>query len=59
MSIKVGNDGKIYSLNSASASSICLANGGVYIINPKVLHPYKDQLGCKMSLEDDIIVNYI
>lgn len=58
MSIDVSPNGEILSLKSDLKKSSGLANGGVYIINPKVLSSLGYKTGDKVSLEDDILINY-
>ncbi|HEY8094483.1 MAG TPA: nucleotidyltransferase family protein [Methylobacter sp.] len=48
------NAGKILSLKSGTAQIGRLINSGVYLVNPAVLHQFDDDIGSKLSLEDDI-----
>jgi len=54
MGIMVDSDGVILSLNDNKKLSK-LANGGVYLINPRALDPSRNFSGNKISLEDDIL----
>jgi D-glycero-alpha-D-manno-heptose 1-phosphate guanylyltransferase len=55
MGIEVDVDGRILSLSQATSLPGRLANGGVYLVNPKVFLASPWQAGDKLSLEDDIM----
>jgi len=55
MKLDVGVDKKIKLLDSRIGKIHCLANGGVYMMNPSVLNRTKFRSGDKLSLETDLI----
>ncbi len=55
MGMDVGLDGDVISLKSETKVLGCLANGGVYLVNPKVIAGTRFKSGDKASLEDDIL----
>ena len=55
MGVEVKSDGEIKSLKSGSGKVGCLANGGVYLINPSVLVQEAFAPNSKLSLEDDLL----
>lgn len=59
MGMVVNSDGEILSLKSGTGAPSCLANGGVYLINPSVLHKTKFVPGHKLSLEDDLLPSFV
>lgn len=59
MSMDVDLNGEIFSLKSKINQLGGLANGGVYLIEPKVLSSLDYKIGDKVSLEDDLLANYI
>ncbi|KUJ00644.1 nucleotidyltransferase family protein [Vibrio sp. MEBiC08052] len=55
MGIDINPSGKITALNAEKGNAGELANGGVYLINPSVIHRYySDSSGQVLSLESDI-----
>lgn len=54
LGIEVGKQGEILSLRSSDQSGERLANGGVYVVNPKSLSALDFPLGERISLEDEI-----
>lgn len=54
MGMDVAEDGKILSLKSGTAQVGRLINSGVYLVNPTILCQFTDDIGSKLSLEDDI-----
>ncbi len=59
MSMDVDLNGEIFSLKSKKNQLDGLANGGVYLIEPKVLSSLGYKIGDKVSLEDNLLANYI
>lgn len=59
MGMDVNPDGEILSLKSGTGAPGRLANGGVYLINPSVLHKTKFVPGHKLSLEDDLLPAFV
>lgn len=59
MGMVVNSDGEILSLKSGTGEPGRLANGGVYLINPSVLHKTKFVPGHKLSLEDDLLPSFV
>lgn len=59
MGMVVNSDGEILSLKSGTGEPGRLANGGVYLINPSVLHKTKFVPGHKLSLEDDLLPSFM
>jgi len=57
MGMVVKANGEIVSLKSSMDELGCLANGGVYLINPSVLEGIV--AGHKLSLEDDLIPSFM
>ena len=55
MGMGVDDQGRITALKSASAEPGRLANGGVYLVDPRVLRAGPWTVGEKLSLEDDIL----
>lgn len=55
MGMEVAADGKILSLKSNSSQQNRLANGGVYLVHPRVLSDFKFASLTKVSLEDDML----
>jgi D-glycero-alpha-D-manno-heptose 1-phosphate guanylyltransferase len=54
MGVEFSQEGRITSLKSSVAQLDGLANGGVYLVNPRTLLDEKFDPGKKISLEDDI-----
>jgi len=54
LGMEVGKQGEILSLRSSDQSRERLANGGVYVVNPRSLSALGIPLGQHISLEDDI-----
>jgi len=54
MGIEVTQSGEITKLNSGKNNHRRVANGGVYLVNPRALIEIKKTQGDKVSLEDDI-----
>ena len=54
MGMNLSPTGRITSLKSGIGQSVQLANGGVYLINPRALNREVISIGAKSSLEDDI-----
>jgi len=59
MGVDVSPDGEILPLKSESNKSSSLANGGVYLIEPSVLDSLAFKAGDKISLEDELLPNFI
>ena len=59
MGIGVNQNDEIVSLNLELDKSINLANGGVYLINPKLLDTLGYRVGSKVSLEDELLPSFI
>jgi D-glycero-alpha-D-manno-heptose 1-phosphate guanylyltransferase len=55
MGMDIGPDGDVLSLKSGTRELGCLANGGVYLVNPNVIAGTRFKSGDKASLEDDIL----
>ncbi len=55
LGIRVKPDGNIDSLKPAEENQVCLANGGVYLVNPLVLRNKFFPLEGKLSLEDSLL----
>lgn len=55
MGMDIAADGRVTSLKSGASKLGRLANGGVYLMNPEVLHIGGWKPGDKVSLEDDIL----
>ncbi len=55
MGMDVDKEGKVIGLKSGSREIGCLANGGVYIVNPDFVDVLEYEMGEKLSLEDDIL----
>ena len=53
-SVKICKDGKILSLQEENNSFEHLVNGGVYFVNPRTFSSIPFNLGCKLSLEEDL-----
>ena len=54
LGMEVGKQGEILSLRSSHQSGERLANGGVYLVNPRCLSNLEVALGERISLEDEI-----
>ena len=59
MGMDVDQNGEILSLKSNKKQGMGLANGGVYLIDPKALSSLGYKAGYKISLEDDLLSKYI
>lgn len=59
MGMDVKPDGEIVSLKSGTGQPGRLANGGVYLLNPAVLAKTKYGQGQKVSLEDDLLPDFV
>ena len=59
MGMDVNSNGKILSLKSKKNQLSGLANGRVYLIEPKALSSLDYKAGDKASLEDDFLFDYI
>ena len=59
MGMDVATNGEILSFQSGLSHSNHLANGGVYLINPSVLDRLDWQEGSKVSLEDELLPDFI
>jgi len=55
MGMDIAEDGKILALKSKSPQTARLANGGAYLVEPSALSQFKEKVGSKLSLEDDIL----
>ena len=55
MGMEVAADGRIRSLQSGTGTPGRLANGGVYLIDPRFLHNLEFTPGARCSLEDDLL----
>ena len=58
MGLKLADNGEILTLESVNTDSN-LFNGGVYLINPSVFDMLDQALGEKISLENDLLPNFI
>lgn len=54
MAMDVAEDGQIRALTSPAAQSHPLANGGVYLVQPRAVQPFLARAGSALSLEADI-----
>jgi D-glycero-alpha-D-manno-heptose 1-phosphate guanylyltransferase len=59
MGMYIDSNGEILSLKSKKIKSIGMANGGVYLIDPKALSSLGYKAGHKVSLEGDLLSDYI
>jgi D-glycero-alpha-D-manno-heptose 1-phosphate guanylyltransferase len=59
MGMDVDSNGEIFSLKSKKLQLSGLANGGVYLIDPKALSSLGYKTGDKVSLEGDLLADYI
>ncbi len=59
MGMDISVNGEILSLRSKERQLSGLANGGVYLIDPKVLYSLGYKVGDKASLEDELLPSYI
>ena len=59
MGMDVDKNGEILSLKSKKNQLSGLANGGVYLIDPRVLSSLDYKAGNRASLEEDLLLNYI
>ena len=59
LGVDITNDGKITSLQTNKSQSTCLFNGGAYLINPYVLNKLDWSQGNKVSLEDNLLPDFI
>ena len=59
LSLDIGQDGQILSLNSEQEISSGLANGGVYLLEPSTLKRLDYQSGDSVSLENQLLPNFI
>jgi D-glycero-alpha-D-manno-heptose 1-phosphate guanylyltransferase len=55
MGMEIDAGGRVLSLRSASGQSGQFANGGVYLVNPRLLSFSDWKPGAKLSLEDEIL----
>jgi len=55
MGMDVAKGGRILALESGTAQPGRLANGGAYLVEPSVLNHFKQEVGKRLSLEDDIL----
>jgi D-glycero-alpha-D-manno-heptose 1-phosphate guanylyltransferase len=53
--LEVNAHGEINSLKSRTGQIGELANGGVYLVNPKILEKIPNRIGQKLSLEDELL----
>lgn len=59
MGIEMNSNGKIISLDSIQDQNSQLSNGGVYLINPSVLEKIKWKPDLNISLESQILPNFL
>ncbi len=60
MGVNIDSDKRIVSLiHINNSSNYCMANGGVYLVEPSLLSLLKYNLGIKLSLEDELLPNII
>jgi D-glycero-alpha-D-manno-heptose 1-phosphate guanylyltransferase len=58
MGVQLSDTGKIIKLKSKTKNNDLLVNGGVYLINPSVIHKLNLQEGVKISLEDHLLPSF-
>ena len=59
MGMDVNDNGEIQSLKSKIGETGCLANGGVYLINPSVVEKLNYRKDEKISLEDELVTDFM
>jgi len=59
MKVDMSPNGEVLSLKSNEIQSNGFANGGAYLFDPIVLNLLKYKNGAKLSLEDDLLPNFI
>ena len=59
MGVNLSKDSRILSLKGSYNGIENMANGGVYVINPRTLMPSHNKLGNKFSIEEDLIAKEI
>jgi len=59
MGMDVNDNGEIVTLKSEIGEIGCLVNGGVYLINPSVIDKLNYQGDKKVSLEDELLVDFM
>jgi D-glycero-alpha-D-manno-heptose 1-phosphate guanylyltransferase len=59
MGVDLSPNGEVMSLKSKEVQSNSFANGGVYLVDPLVLNSLNYKKQTKLSLEDDLLPNFI
>jgi len=59
MGVDLLQDGRIASLRSGTREMGCLANGGVYLVNPSIFQNSNFSAGDTCSLEDDLVPQFL
>ncbi len=59
LGVKLSDKNIIKELNCSLDKSINLANGGVYMLSPKVIEFFKMEIGKCLSLEQDLLQRYL
>ena len=59
MGVEILQGGRIASLRSGTREVGCLANGGVYLVNPNVFQSSRFSAGDVCSLEDDLVPDFL
>ena len=59
MKVDINLNKEVLSLKSKKVQSNGFANGGAYLVDPKVLHSLNYKNGANLSLEDDLLPNFI
>lgn len=59
MGLELETNGKVSSMKSGSRQIGCLANGGVYLINPSILEKSQYRAGEICSLEDELVPYFL
>ncbi len=55
MAIEIGQEGNILALKSKSKQETCLANGGVYVVEPSALLKVPYEADASVSLENELL----
>ncbi len=59
LGVNIDSDSRVISLRGKKQQPGFLANGGVYLINPEALEFLNYDIGVKISLEDELLPNFI
>jgi D-glycero-alpha-D-manno-heptose 1-phosphate guanylyltransferase len=59
MGMDLKDTGQVRSLKSETSGEDCLANGGVYLVDPLLIAKLNYQKDKKISLEDELLVDYM